>query len=110
MNEDRLQMSEENLLNKIIKSFNPAAANFKAVYLFEVEDIKRYFLKIDEGTCQILTEFDGEADVSLKADEETWNAIATGEVSAQMAFMMGKLSLDGELPLALKLPSIFNLG
>ncbi|GHG86918.1 SCP2 sterol-binding domain-containing protein [Pseudodonghicola xiamenensis] len=48
---------------------------------------------------------DEEADVTLSADSETLQAIVTGELNPTSAFMTGKLSIDGDMGLAMKLAS-----
>lgn len=104
-------MTNQNLVQKITQRFNKdAAANLQATYLFDVEGEGQYFLKIENQNFEVLNQFTEQPNVTLKADKETWEAIVTGEMAAQMAFMMGKLSVSGDFPLALKLPSLFALG
>ena len=51
---------------------------------------------------------DEEADVTLTADVETFRAILEGNMNPTMAFMTGKLSVDGNLGLAMKLGSVLG--
>jgi len=46
---------------------------------------------------------DDEADVTLTAAAEVFQGILTGDTNATMAFMSGKLSVEGDMGLALKL-------
>lgn len=46
---------------------------------------------------------DEEADVTLSADAETFRAIIEGELNPTMAFMSGRLKLDGDMGTAMKL-------
>jgi putative sterol carrier protein len=46
---------------------------------------------------------DDEADVTLTAAAEVFQGILTGDVNPTMAFMTGKLSVDGDMGLAMKL-------
>lgn len=48
-------------------------------------------------------EGDGEADVTLTAEAEVFRAILEGEMNPTMAFMTGKLKVDGSMPMAMKL-------
>jgi putative sterol carrier protein len=48
---------------------------------------------------------DDEADVTLTADAEVFQAILAGEMNPTTAFMTGKLSVDGSMGLAMKLAS-----
>jgi putative sterol carrier protein len=97
-------------LSQMQKRFNKEeAADLKAVYKFQVDDNQQYFLKIENGSCDLIEEFHEPANVTLKADQATWKSIIEGSMPAQMAFMMGKLSVTGDFQLALKLPKIFEL-
>jgi len=51
---------------------------------------------------------DEEADVTLTASAETFKAILDGEMNPTMAFMTGKLSVDGSMGLAMKLGSVLS--
>lgn len=49
---------------------------------------------------------DEEADVTLTADADVFRAILDGEMNPTMAFMTGKLSVDGSMGMAMKLGSV----
>ncbi|MGC9367963.1 MAG: SCP2 sterol-binding domain-containing protein [Paracoccaceae bacterium] len=69
------------------------------------------FVIEDEGS--IIVDADGvrasddEAEVTLTADLETFKAMMDGELNPTAAFMTGKLSVDGDMGLAMKLGSAF---
>ena len=46
---------------------------------------------------------DDEADVTLTASAETFKAILEGDLNPTAAFMQGKLTIDGDMGLAMKL-------
>ena len=48
---------------------------------------------------------DEPADVTLSADAETFQSILEGETNPTSAFMTGKLKVDGDMGLAMKLAS-----
>ncbi len=48
---------------------------------------------------------DEDADVTLSADADTFQAILSGEMNPTSAFMTGKLTVDGDMGLAMKLAS-----
>ncbi len=49
---------------------------------------------------------DEDADVTLTADAETFQGIVSGETNPTSAFMSGKLAIDGDMGLAMKLASV----
>lgn len=51
---------------------------------------------------------DGAAEVTLTADAEVFRAILSGDTNATTAFMTGKLSVDGDMGLAMKLGSVLG--
>lgn len=51
---------------------------------------------------------DEEADVTLTADADVFRAILDGEMNPTMAFMTGKLSVDGSMGVAMKLGSVLG--
>ena len=51
---------------------------------------------------------DDEADVTLTADAETFKGILDGEVNPTAAFMSGKLSVDGDMGMAMKLSGVLG--
>ena len=53
-------------------------------------------------------EGDAEADVTLTADAEVFDALLSGDLSAASAFMTGKLAVDGNMGLAMKLGQVLG--
>ena len=51
---------------------------------------------------------DEEADVTMTADVETFQGILAGEVNPTTAFMTGKLSVDGDMGMAMQLGSVLS--
>lgn len=48
---------------------------------------------------------DDEADVTLSADPETFQGMMEGDTNPTSAFMTGKLKIDGDMGMAMKLAS-----
>lgn len=63
----------------------------------------------DEGSVMIDSDgaraADDEADVTLIADADVFQAILEGETNPTAAFMTGKLKIDGDMGMAMKLAS-----
>ncbi len=51
---------------------------------------------------------DDDADVTLTADIEAFQSMMDGELNPTTAFMTGKLSVDGDMGLAMKLGSVLG--
>ncbi|GAB4384976.1 SCP2 sterol-binding domain-containing protein [Albidovulum sp.] len=51
---------------------------------------------------------DEAADVTLTADRETFEAILAGDLNPTAAFMQGKLSVDGDMGVAMQLGSVLG--
>jgi putative sterol carrier protein len=51
---------------------------------------------------------DEDADVTLSASPETFRALFEGELNPTAAFMTGRLSVDGNMGLALRLSSVLG--
>jgi putative sterol carrier protein len=70
------------------------------------------FTIADEGSIIIDSDGvragDGEADVTLSASAETFKGILDGSENPTAAFMTGKLSVDGDMGMAMKLAGVIG--
>lgn len=78
-----------------------AGGGFDGSARFEVSDVGAIMLDSDGARVA-----DEQADVTLTADAETFQAIFEGEMNPTGAFMSGKLTIDGDMGLAMKLASV----
>lgn len=66
----------------------------------------------DEGSVMIdgdgARAGDDEADVTLTADADTFQSILEGDLDPTSAFMSGKLAVDGDMGMAMKLGSVLG--
>ncbi|MCP4643207.1 MAG: SCP2 sterol-binding domain-containing protein [bacterium] len=58
---------------------------------------------IEQGTCD-------SPSITLTATDENWLKIVAGQLNGQTAFLTGKLKIKGDMSLAMKLQSVFQLG
>lgn len=76
---------------------------FDGTAKFDIED--EGAIIIDENGARA---GDDAADVTLSASADTFKAILSGEQNATAAFMTGKLSVDGDMGLAMKLAGVLG--
>ena len=84
-------------------------AQIGASYKFEVTGDGGGFwvVNLKEGNGSV-SAGDGEADCHITVDSADFLAIINGELNGQMAFMSGKLKVQGDMMLAMKLGSILG--
>ncbi|MHA3915355.1 SCP2 sterol-binding domain-containing protein [Halovulum sp. GXIMD14793] len=93
------------IIEKAVAALNEklAGADFDDTAKFVIEDEGAIMLDGSGARAG-----DEEADVTLTADAETFEGILSGELNATGAFMGGKLSVDGDMGLAMKLGSVLS--
>jgi putative sterol carrier protein len=99
---------EENIANRL-ESKPELAAQIGASYKFEVtgDGGGMWLVNLKEGNGSV-SAGDGEADCHITVDSADFLAIINGELNGQMAFMSGKLKVQGDMMLAMKLGSILG--
>ncbi|MEO0389690.1 MAG: SCP2 sterol-binding domain-containing protein [Pseudomonadota bacterium] len=78
-----------------------AGADFSGTAKFDIEGEGAVMIDADGARAG-----DEAADVTLSADAETFKAILAGESNPTSAFMTGKLKVDGDMGMAMKLASV----
>ncbi len=78
-------------------------SGFEGTIKFDIAD--EGVIRVDGETAELS---DADADCTLSADAETFQGMLSGDVNPTMAFMSGKLSVDGEMGLAMKLAGVFG--
>jgi putative sterol carrier protein len=74
-------------------------------YVFDIEGAGTWKVDVRDGTVDV-TEGGGDADATIRASEETFSAIASGEQNPTTAYMTGKIKIDGDMGAALKLQKL----
>ncbi|MGR3615753.1 MAG: SCP2 sterol-binding domain-containing protein [Paracoccaceae bacterium] len=74
---------------------------FAASAKFAIADLGAVVLDADGARVS-----DDEADVTMSADVETFEAILTGDINPTSAFMSGKLTIDGDMGVAMQLAQV----
>ncbi|WCL54998.1 SCP2 sterol-binding domain-containing protein [Gimibacter soli] len=97
-----LEQITDNIRGKV-GSHSPLAAIIK----FDFGDDG--VVRIDgKASPTVVDNANSEADCTVKVSKENFMQIADGSLNPQMAFMMGKLRVEGDMSLALQLGSILG--
>jgi putative sterol carrier protein len=85
------------------------APDFKKTVKFVISDENDDTIIIDASERPaIVTETDGDADVTLIAKFDTFKGLMNGTQDPNMAFMMRKLKIKGSMGIAMRLNSILE--
>jgi putative sterol carrier protein len=93
----------ENLESRVDSS---KTAGMNNSYVFEIDGAGTWRVDVKDGDVSV-TEGGGDADATIRASEETFDAIASGEQNPTTAYMTGKLKVEGDMGAALKLQKLF---
>ena len=66
----------------------------------------KWYAKLNEGSVEVS---EGEADspnITITVESQNWMDIVNGKLNGQTAFLTGKLKIQGDMTLAMKLQSI----
>ena len=80
-----------------------AGSDFDGTAKFDIEG--EGTVMMDENGARAADE---EADVTLSADAETFQSILEGDTNPTSAFMTGKLKIDGNMGMAMKLAAVLG--
>jgi multimeric flavodoxin WrbA/putative sterol carrier protein len=88
--------------------YKPAAMpNFEGSIQFKLDNAP-YFLAIKNNTCKAYEGQISNPTTTITATVQTWIAIGTGKLSGQQAVIDGKMKIDGELGLLMKMGELFG--
>lgn len=100
-------MNATDFLHKLPAAVDPdAIAGMDCTVQFNIS--APAFLSVRDGKCQVHS---GEApapDVSLTLSDDNLVKLLTGQLSGLMAYMSGKLQVEGDLMLAKQIPELFD--
>lgn len=101
-------MSLDKIFNTIAERYDAEAMpGFETRVLFDLGE-KPYFLAIQEGKCQTGTERIADPDATITMAADDFEAMIKGELNPMMAFTMGKIRVDGNMGVVMKLQSLLT--
>lgn len=92
--------------------FKPAgAAGLNKTFQFNItgEQAGSYAAKIENQTCQLIEGGVEKPDVAFTIKDTDWMDLIAGKLDAMNAFMAGKIKVNGDMMLAMRLPGLFDL-
>ncbi len=91
------------ILNEAVTVLNEklAGADFDGTAKFDIEGEGAVMMDANGARAA-----DEDADVTLSADADTFQAILSGDTNPTGAFMTGKLKVDGDMGMAMKLAAV----
>jgi putative sterol carrier protein len=79
----------------------------RATYRFDVEGAGSWRVAVDDGAVSV-SESDAAADCVIAVPEDLFLRIVRGEQSPMGAFLMGKIRVEGDTALAMRLKDILG--
>ena len=79
----------------------------RASYRFDIEGAGSWHVDLDDGKVTV-EESGADADCVIQASEETFLKVVSGEQSPTSAYMTGKVKVQGDIGLAMRLRELFG--
>ena len=80
-------------------------SDFKKKVKFDFGDVGKLLI---DGVAGTADNSDGDADATIKVDWDDFAKISTGAMDATMAFMQGKLKVEGDMSVAMQLQNLMK--
>ena len=69
----------------------------------------KWAIKIENQTATLIPGGVDQPDLTLAMTDQNWLALVEGNLNPMTAFMTGQIKATGDLPLAMRLQSLFNM-
>jgi putative sterol carrier protein len=92
------------------ENYNAAAAKgLNATFQWELsgDEPGKWALQFVDGACTLIEGGVEKPNVNFKLSSADWLAITSGKLNPMNAFMTGKMKMDGDMGLAMKVQSLF---
>ena len=99
----------EGFFASLEQRIDPAkTAGMNATFQFDITDEGggQWYVTLSDGAPKVASGAADSPNITLTASAADWQSIVSGELSGQSAFLTGKLRIQGDMALAMKLQSI----
>jgi len=103
-------MKAADLFAQVDEAFDPEkAGNLRAVFQFNLsgEDGGDWYITIADKKCQVDTGSAEKPSVTVKMDAGDFVKMVDGDLQPVVAFMQGRIKLEGDMNLAMKVQDLF---
>jgi putative sterol carrier protein len=107
---NRNKKTPQDVFDEMRRNFSPSKAKgVKLTYAWKISGPNggSWYVKINNGTCEIGKGAVAGADVTFRCSDQTWVALSNETLSGMRAFLTGKLKVDGSQLTARKLDELF---
>lgn len=107
-----MPLSIQDLMDKMPDAFLPEKAEGVDVVIqfnFEGDDGGDWYVTIKDGICTTAKGLHESPTMTLGAETTDYVDLVTGKLDGMQAFMQGKLKLQGDINLAMKMTNYFDL-
>jgi putative sterol carrier protein len=91
--------------------FNPsAAAGLNKIIQVNLsgDEGGKWAIKIVNQTCELIPGGVDKPDLTLAMSDQNWLALVERRLDPRTGFLTGKIKATGDLPLAMRIPNLFN--
>ncbi len=93
------------LTSKAAAAVAGGGSGFAKKVKFDFGDIGKLFI---DGASGVADNSDADADATVKVDWDDFGKLVSGDMDPTMAFMQGKLKVDGDMSVAMQLQSLMS--
>lgn len=100
----------QEIKNRLDAKGAPQLTTSQGVYQFELtgEDAAQYVVSVTDGGAEVNEGLRQDAGVTITMTAADFKALAAGSLNPMSAFMSGKLSVQGDMSMALKLQTLIS--